>query len=446
MVSRSPARPRRSSRAFARAAACALLSMLFVAAAQAQSDQTPPQPQGQTQAQAPSQPAKKRPTLLQGALEKKKDDKDSMLVNADELVHNYHDNLVSAVGHVQIYYQGAVLEADRVTYDRNTNRLHAQGNVRYKTKDGRILYGDVLELDRNFREGFANSLLLETPQKTRFAAARADRTEGDLTVFRSGIYTACEACKDDPKKPPLWQVKAQRIIHKENERVIYYENATFELLGQPILNIPLFWHPDPTVKRQTGFLIPHLFSTSKLGAGAEFPYYWEISPDKDFTFAAVPLTKQGVLVKGEYRQRLETGAFTVRASGIIQQDPAAFNNLNTNSLTAGTVASGDRTNRGAIETAGQFNINKQWVWGWDGTLTTDRAYLNDYNTLTQGKANEKVSQLYLVGQGDRSYFDVRSIYYYGFSEADIQPQIPVIHPVMDYTYVFKNPVLGGICG
>ena len=443
MVSRSPARPRRSSRAFALAAACALLSMLFVAAAQAQSDQTPPQPQGQTQAQAPSQPAKKRPTLLQGALEKKKDDKDSMLVNADELVHNYHDNLVSAVGHVQIYYQGAVLEADRVTYDRNTNRLHAQGNVRYKTKDGRILYGDVLELDRDFREGFANSLLLETPQKTRFAAARADRTEGDLTVFRSGIYTACEACKDDPKKPPLWQVKAQRIIHKENERVIYYENATFELLGQPILNIPLFWHPDPTVKRQTGFLIPHLFSTSKLGAGAEFPYYWEISPDKDFTFAAVPLTKQGVLVKGEYRQRLETGAFTVRASGIIQQDPAAFNNLNTNSLTAGTVASGDRTNRGAIETAGQFNINKQWVWGWDGTLTTDRAYLNDYNTLTQGKANEKVSQLYLVGQGDRSYFDVRGMSFLGMSELDRNNEQPILHPVLDYNYVYGQPVWGG---
>ncbi len=437
MVRRSPVLLRRRSwRAFARLGARALLFaplVLFAAPANAQSDQSPPQTQPQQ--------AKKRPTLMQGALEKKKSNPNAtMLVNADELVHNYHDNLVSAVGHVQIYYEEAVLEADRVTYDRNTNRLHAQGNVRYKTKEGRILYGEVLELDKNFREGFANSLLLETPQKTRFAAARADRTEGNVTVFQSGIYTACEACKDDPSKPPLWQVKAQRIIHNENERVIYYENAVFELLGQPVLSIPFFSHPDPTVKRQSGFLVPHLFSSNRLGVGAEFPYYWEISPDKDLTFAAVPVSRQGAFLKAEYRQRLLTGAFTVKASGIIQQDPDAFN------LSNGSPGSGSRTNRGALETAGQFNINKQWVWGWDGTLTTDRTYLNDYRTLTQARANEKVSQLYLVGQGDRSYFDMRGMSFLGMSELDRNNEQPIIHPVVDYSYIYGQPIVGGQLG
>jgi LPS-assembly protein len=443
MVLRNPVRSEwRRTRACATAYVFAVATLvLFAAAAKAQSDRAQPQTGDQTPQSPQARPANKKPTLLQAAMEKKKDNKASMLVNADELVHNYHDNLVAAVGHVQIYYEGAVLEADRVTYDRNTNRLHAQGNVRYKTKDGRVLYGEVLELDKDFREGFANSLLLETPQKTRFAAARADRTEGDVTVFQSGIYTACEACKDDPSKPPLWQVKAQRIIHKENERVIYYENATFELLGQPVLNIPLFWHPDPTVKRQSGFLVPHLFSSSKLGVGAEFPYYWEISPDKDFTFAAVPLSRQGALLKGEYRQRLETGAFTIRASGIVQQDPGAFNDL-----TNGATSVGDRRNRGAIESAGQFNINKQWVWGWDGVLATDRTYLNDYNTLTQFRQNEKASQLYLVGQGDRSYFDVRGMSFLGMSELDRNNEQPFIHPVLDYDYVYGHPVLGGQLG
>jgi LPS-assembly protein len=447
MVWRSPVLLRlRSWRAFARHSARALLFaplVLFAVPVNAQSDQTPPQTQAQTETQPQTQPqqAKKRPTLLQGVLEKKKSDSNAaMLVNADELVHNYHDNVVSAAGHVQIYYEGAVLEADRVTYDRNTNRLHAQGNVRYKTKDGRILYGEVLEMDRNFREGFANSLLLETPQKTHFAAARVDRTEGNVTVFRSGIYTACQACQDDPTKPPLWQVKAQRIIHNENERVIYYENAVFELLGQPVLSIPLFSTPDPTVKRQSGFLVPHLFSTTRLGAGVEFPYFWEISPDKDLTLAAVPLTRQGGLLKAEYRQRLETGAFTIKASGVIQQDPTVYN------LADGTPGPGTRKDRGALESTGQFNINKQWVWGWDGTLVSDRAYLNDYNTLTQERANEKVSQLYLVGQGDRSYFDMRVMSFLGMSLIDRNNEQPIIHPVLDYSYIYGQPILGGQLG
>jgi LPS-assembly protein len=150
------------------------------------------------------------------------------------------------------------------------------------------------------------------------------------------------------------------------------------------------------VKRQSGFLVPHLFSSTRLGVGAEFPYFWEIAPDKDLTFAAVPLSRQGGLLKAEYRQRLLTGAFTIKASGILQQNPDVFD------LADGTAGPGSRKGRGAIETAGQFNINKQWVWGWDGAIVSDRAYLNDYNTLTQFRQHEKASQLYLVGQGDRS--------------------------------------------
>jgi LPS-assembly protein len=444
MVRRSPVLFR--WRAFARSLARAFLLaplVLLAAPANAQSDQTQPQAQTATppQAQPQPQPAKKRPTLVQGALDKKKSDPNlAMLVNADELIHNYHDNIVAASGHVQIYYDGAVLEADRVTYDRNTNRVHAQGNVRYKTKDGRILYGEVLEMDRNFQAGFADSLLLETPQKTHFAAARVDRTEGNLTVFRSGIYTACQACEDDPTKPPLWRVKAKRIIHNENERVIYYEDAVFELLGQPVLKIPLFSTPDPTVKRLSGFLVPHLFSSTRLGVGAEFPYFWDIAPDKDLTFAAVPLTRQGGLLKAEYRQRLETGAFTIRASGVIQQDPEVFN------LASGNSGPGTRKDRGAIESAGQFNINKQWVWGWDGVVVSDRAYLNDYNTLTQFRQNEKASQLYLVGQGDRSYFDMRGMSFLGMSLVDRNNEQPIIHPVIDYSYIYGQPVFGGQLG
>ena len=75
-------------------------------------------------------------------------------------------------------------------------------------------------------------------------------------MFQSGVYTACEACKDDPKKPPLWQVKAARIIHDEGEKMIYFEDARLEFFGMPLAYFPYFSAPDPTVKRKTGFLMP----------------------------------------------------------------------------------------------------------------------------------------------------------------------------------------------
>ena len=115
---------------------------------------------------------------------------------------------VSAVGSVQIYHSGSTLEADRVIYDETTKRLHAEGNVRLTDANGQITYGDLMNLSEDFRDGFVDSLRVETADQTRMAAARADRSSGEFTVFQSGVYTACEPCKDDPKKPPLWQIKA----------------------------------------------------------------------------------------------------------------------------------------------------------------------------------------------------------------------------------------------
>src|ERR687890_259926 len=73
-----------------------------------------------------------------------------------------------------------------------------------------------------------------TDSSTRCAAARADRTAGNFTVFHNGVYTACEPCKDDPKKPPLWQVKAARIIHDQGEKMLYFESARLEFFGVPM--------------------------------------------------------------------------------------------------------------------------------------------------------------------------------------------------------------------
>lgn len=357
-----------------------------------------------------------------------------MLVTANEMIYDNRQNLVHAVGQVQIYYDGNVLEADKVTYDRKTNRMLAEGNVRYKTKDGNVVNAQSLEMSQDFRDGFVNSMLVETPQRTRFAATRADRSGGELTVYQKGIYTACEPCRDDPRKPPLWQVKATRIIHNEKERKVYYENATFEFFGQPIAYFPWFYHPDPTVKRQSGFLMPKSSSSNRTGFGIEVPYFWSIKPYMDATLALTPYTQQGVLAKAEFRHRVINGAYMIRSAGIFQTDPDKFGLL-----------SGNREFRGMLEATGEFNINKRWIWGFEGALITDRSFMRDYDLepTGPGRRSERLSQVYLVGQGDRSYFDLRAQHFRGLSELDNNNQIPVVHPVLDYSYYFKNPIVGG---
>ena len=370
-----------------------------------------------------------------------------MLVQATEIRYDYTNNTVAAVGNVQIYYGGATIEADQVIYDQKTKRLRAQGNVRLTEADGKITYGQIIDLSDDFRDGFVDSLRLETPDDTRFAAARADRAKGNYTVLQNGVYTACEPCRDDPKKPPLWQVQAARIIHDEGEKMLYFEDARVEFFGVPLAYVPFMSAPDPTVKRKSGFLFPSLTEGSQFGYAIEPKYFWALAPNYDLTLGTMLTTKQGPLVEAQWRHRLLDGAYSIRAAGIFQADPGYFASRDgPDSPTAKTFRGVD-SNRGTVCAS-----TDNWVWGWTGLLVTDTQFLYDYqlrqfssafDPFQTGVASQGVSQLYLSGAGERSYFDVRSIYYYGFSQQDVQSQIPIIHPVLDYSNVLAQPVLGG---
>jgi LPS-assembly protein len=185
-----------------------------------------------------------------------------------------------------------------------------------------------------------------------------------------------------------------------------------------------------------------MYSTSSVyGFGVSTPYYIALAPDYDATITPMITTRQGPLLQAEWRQRLMDGAYSIRGTGIYQLDKNAFS----------PETPGYRNFRGSLESSGQFNLSDRWVWGWDGTLLTDKSYLYDYSLqkslqagdLLRSTPDYALSQLYLAGRGDRSYFEARTLYFYGLSQADVQGELPVVHPVIDHQYVFKSPILGG---
>jgi LPS-assembly protein len=430
---RSSALPRRTlvrrrwSRLAAGGPVLALAAGLILAAALDIATTAPASAQGFTYNPRPPRPAPPRPA-----------NDGQMLVQAVEVNYDYNNQRVSAVGNVQMFFNGTSVEADKVIYDQKTKRLHAEGNIRMTDAEGKITYANIMDLSDDYRDGFVDSLRVDTADATRMAATRMDRSSGNYTVFENGVYTACAPCKDDPKKPPLWQVKGARIIHDQTEKMLYFENAQLEFFGVPMAYLPYFSTPDPTVKRKTGFLMPGFSSVTGYGFGVETPFYWAIAPDYDATFNPRFTTRQGVLFQGEFRQRLINGSYQIRGYGINQLDPGAY---------AGQP--GDRDFRGGVETKGQFAINDKWIWGWDGVLLSDYYFMSDYR-LAQYRdplgsflnlPTEAISQLYLTGVGNRSFFDLRTIHYLSFSGN--QDKVPVIHPVLDYSNVINSPIFAG---
>jgi LPS-assembly protein len=368
---------------------------------------------------------------------------DKMFVEADQLVYDRDKNTVSAVGNARIYYQGRTLQADRVIYNRDTGRVFAVGHAKLINKDGTIIYGDSFDMTKDFREGFVESLRSTSTEKTYFSAPHAEITQGAISVYNKGTYTACAACADNPTKPPLWRVHAKRIVHNNNEHMVYYTDAWLEFLGVPIAYIPVFSSPDPTVKRKSGILSPQTVSGSTIGFGVQVPVFWAIAPNYDLTWTPTYFTKEGFYNDFEWRHRLANGNYFIRANGIFQTNPNLFSE-------APWGAAG-RTFRGSLTSRGEFRIDKYWKFGWDVTALSDKWYFWDYAFANQASATqyytETVSDIYLTGQGNDSYFDLRGFHFEGLTSRDIQQTQPNAL-VLDYNRLFgldpaKTAGIGG---
>ncbi|WP_165498143.1 LPS-assembly protein LptD [Siculibacillus lacustris] len=370
-----------------------------------------------------------------------------MVVEADQAVYDDHADTVTALGNVHIYYKSTTLIAHKVTYLRATRKVIAEGDVRLIDKDGNVLTAPRLDASDGFAEGFVESLRIDSVDRSRFAAESAKRSDGNVTVFEKGVYSACQTCVNEPEKPPFWQIKAARIIHKQDEKTVYYEDAKLEMLGVPIAYVPYFQHPDPTEKRKTGFLMPRVIFSNKTGAGVQQPFYWAPVADWDATLQPTLMSRQGLLADAEVRHRFESGLVTVRGFGIDQMDRKAY-----------VDTSGDRKVRGGVSTTGRFTINEKWSWGWEATAISDRHFLSDYK-LTQSGVDHSLMSTYLTGQGLRNSFDARLYKFtvlnddFGYDAngnkllwgagTELQDKQPVVHPVIDYDFVSENPVAGG---
>ena len=123
-------------------------------------------------------------------------------------------------------------------------------------------------------------------------------SENDVSIIRNGIFTAC---KIRDKCPP-WSLKSKEVKHDKKKKSISYENSWLQLYDIPIFYFPKFFHPDPTVKRQSGFLTPSILNSSTNGGSINIPYFKVISENKDITFAPRIYFNSDFLIKNEYRQ------------------------------------------------------------------------------------------------------------------------------------------------
>ena len=243
-----------------------------------------------------------------------------ILLKADEIIHQEREKITTAKGHVEVnqYVPGGgwrVLYADTLIYDQTKDKVYASGNVKVKEPTGEIMVTQSAEFTGDFKEGAMEALRLWTEDYSQLSAAKAHRQDGNQTNFEKVLYSPCKVCKADTgSTSPLWQIKAQRVMHDKEGETVHYYNARLEFKGIPVLYLPYFSHPDPKVKRKSGLLFPTYGQSTDLGASVSLPVYYTIAPNRDLTITPTQTTKQGGIIASSYRHRFRDGEAALSGS------------------------------------------------------------------------------------------------------------------------------------
>jgi LPS-assembly protein len=340
-----------------------------------------------------------------------------ILFTADELQYDQELGLTVARGHVQVTQDQRTLLADVVTYNQRTDTITASGHVSLQEPTGEILFADFMELKDHFSEGFLKDMRALLTDRSRLAGNTARRTNGNRIELRRGVYSPCDLCKDNPEAPPIWQLRASDVVHDQTTHTIEYRNAFLELGGIPIFYTPYLSHPDPTIKRRSGFLIPTLGNSTNLGFHTTIPYYWAIGPDRDATFSPIFTSEAGQVAAGEYRQRFSFGGMQLRGS--VNYDPVS-------------VAPSELV-RGHFIGLGKFDINENWRSGFDIQRETDQTYMRRFGF--GGTSTFLTSRAYAENFTQRGYLGINSYAFQTLRQGTNDSTQPIVLPVAAYNWI-----------
>jgi LPS-assembly protein len=280
------------------------------------------------------------------------------------------DSRLVASGNVEVFVRGNRLRASRITYDQATDRLLIEGPIVLTDAEGRtVILASSADLAADLTEGILTSARMVLDQQLQLAANRLTRIGGRYTALDQVVASSCKVCAADPV--PLWEIRARRVVHDQEERQIYFDHAQFRIAGLPVAYIPRLRMPDPTLDRATGFLAPVFRSTSKLGAGVKLPYFVTLGPSRDLTFAPYLSTKGGRTLDLRYRQAFETGQIEI--TGALSRDEILR----------------DET-RGYVFADGAFSLPQGFGLTFGLKTVSDPAYLLDYGILNTDRLDSRV--------------------------------------------------------
>ena len=286
---------------------------------------------------------------------------------ADQIEIN-SDGVLVASGSVTVWQGDTKITANKISYEGTINSLEITGPIRLTDGTGTVILADQAALSQDLSQGLIKSARIILNKQVQIAAAQISRVNSRYTQAYKVAATSCYVCAG---KTPLWQIRAQRIVHDKLEKQLHFDNAQLRIMDLPVLFFPYLRLPDPSLKRASGFLVPQLTTSTTLGTAIRTPYFFKLGDHKDFTLTPILSSRTNTL-GFRYREAFQTGKLSLE--GAVSRD-----NLSTDQ------------NRGYLFGTANYELDQDYKLDVQVQTVSDPAYFYEYDVAKIDRLETKIS-------------------------------------------------------
>lgn len=243
-------------------------------------------------------------------------DNQNRKIYADKIVYNKKDQKILAYGNSKFVHEKILITAREFNYNLNEKKIEAQYDVVLKDQNNNIYNLKKATFFELKKISFGENVFAKINDGSSFKAdfIKTDHIKG-LSFYNNSYYTTCKKINNDANEYcPSWSLNSKKIIHDKELKKVIHKNSVIRIKKIPIFYTPYFSHPDPTVKRQSGFLTPAVKTVSNLGKTLKLPYFFAIDDDKDLTVTPIYYFQQKNMLNTSYRQAIKNGFLQVETS------------------------------------------------------------------------------------------------------------------------------------
>ena len=343
------------------------------------------------------------------------DKTNDLKIKSDEIKFNRAENKAIISGNSEITFEDRyTLSSEQVIYDKNINSIYSNEKSVLLDKNGNKIKFSNFNLDLNKKEAKVFNLDSTDINKNNFILKEAfiDLKNGEIagkdlklffdksilgnvdndprvfgnsvinnkneTIVNKGVFTSCKL--NEKEKCPPWEMRAEEIKHDKKNKIVEYKNAYLRIYDKPILYFPFFFHPDPSVKRQSGFLMPKINNSTFLGSSLQIPYYKVISDSEDVTISPRIFFNDKFLLQSEYRQ-------VFKKSDLIIDHSIKLDNENSISHLFGNFFSVNNNNKFELNLETVSNRNYLKKYDIYSNLVDNHTTLNSYIEFEESNEN-----------------------------------------------------------